>query len=127
NSGCKISCKRLRRQNGWWTYVLSRRGLKNKRIGKILGVMFALFGALAAFGIGNGTQSKAVADLMNETFSIPFWVTGIALGIFAGLVIIGGIEWIGKVTAFFVPIMAIFYILAGLIVMIMNISLVPET
>ena len=106
-------------------YYLER-GLKNKRIGKILGVMFALFGALAAFGIGNGTQSKAVADLMNETFSIPFWVTGIALGIFAGLVIIGGIEWIGKVTAFFVPIMAIFYILAGLIVMIMNISLVPE-
>lgn len=97
-------------------------GLKQKW----LGVLFAIFGALAAFGIGNGTQSKAVADLMNSTFSVPFWVTGIALVIFAGLVILGGIKWIGRVTAFFVPFMAAFYILAGLIVMIMNINLVPE-
>lgn len=97
-------------------------GLKQKW----LGVLFAVFGALAAFGIGNGTQSKAVADLMNDTFSIPVWVTGLALVIFAGLVILGGIKWIGRVTAFFVPIMAVFYILAGLIVMITNINLVPE-
>src|SRR5699024_9635406 len=72
-------------------------GLKQKW----LGVLFAIFGALAAFGIGNGTQSKAVADMMNSTFSIPFWVTGIALVLFAGLVILGGIKWIGRVTAFF--------------------------
>src|SRR5699024_8822283 len=97
-------------------------GLKQKW----LGVLFAIFGALAAFGIGNGTQAKAVADLMNSTFSVPFWLTGIVLVIFAGMVILGGIKWIGRVTAFFVPIMAAFYILAGLIVMIMNINLVPE-
>lgn len=97
-------------------------GLKQKW----LGVLFALFGALAAFGIGNGTQAKAVADLMNDTFSVPHYITGIALVIFAGLVILGGIKWIGQVTAFFVPFMAIFYILAGLIVMILNIHLVPE-
>lgn len=93
---------------------------------KWLGVLFAVFGALAAFGIGNGTQSKAVADLMHDTFSVPFWVTGVVLLIFVGLVIIGGIEWIGKVTSFFVPIMAIFYILAGLIVVLSNITVVPE-
>ncbi|API91616.1 MULTISPECIES: alanine/glycine:cation symporter family protein [Virgibacillus] len=97
-------------------------GLKQKW----LGVLFAVFGALAAFGIGNGTQSKAIADLMNDTFSVPFWVTGVVLVIFAGMVILGGIKWIGRVTAFFVPIMAIFYILAGIIVMIMNLNLVPE-
>lgn len=97
-------------------------GLKQKW----LGVLFAIFGALAAFGIGNGTQSKAIADLMNDTFSVPFWVTGIVLVIFAGLVILGGIKWIGRVTAFFVPIMAVFYIVAGLIVMIVNINIVPE-
>ncbi|HLR01759.1 MAG TPA: sodium:alanine symporter family protein [Virgibacillus sp.] len=97
-------------------------GLKQKW----LGVLFAVFGALAAFGIGNGTQSKAIADLMNDTFSVPFWVTGIVLVVFAGLVILGGIKWIGRVTAFFVPFMAIFYILAGLIVMILNINIVPE-
>src|SRR5690625_5845374 len=48
-------------------------GLKQKW----LGVLFAIFGAFAAFGIGNGTQAKAVADAMNNTFSVPFWVTGI--------------------------------------------------
>lgn len=97
-------------------------GLKQKW----LGVLFAIFGALAAFGIGNGTQSKAVADLMNSTFSVPHYISGIALVIFAGLVILGGIKWIGRVTAFFVPFMAAFYILAGGIVMIMNFNLVPE-
>ena len=97
-------------------------GLKQKW----LAILFALFGALAAFGIGNGTQAKAVSDLMNSTFSIPAWVTGIALVIFAGLVIIGGIKWIGRVTAYFVPFMALFYILAGIYVMIANITLVPD-
>lgn len=50
-------------------------GLKQKW----LGVLFAIFGAFAAFGIGNGTQSKAVADAMSNTFSIPHWVSGIVL------------------------------------------------
>lgn len=97
-------------------------GLKQKW----LGVLFAIFGAFAAFGIGNGTQAKAVADLMDSTFSVPHWVSGIALVIFAGLVILGGIQWIGRVTSYFVPFMALFYILAGLYVMIANIHLVPE-
>src|SRR5699024_12648382 len=97
-------------------------GLKQKW----LGVLFAAFGALAAFGIGNGTQSKAIADLMYDTFSVPMWVSGLVLLIFVGLVVIGGIKWIGRVTAFFVPIMAIFYIIAGLIVMIVNINHVLE-
>lgn len=97
-------------------------GLKQKW----LGVLFAIFGALAAFGIGNGTQSKAVADIMSSTFSVPHWITGIVLFVVAGMVILGGIKVIGRVTSFFVPIMALFYVIAGLIVMVMNIHLVPE-
>lgn len=97
-------------------------GLKQKW----LAVLFAIFGALAAFGIGNGTQAKAISDLMQDTFSVPAWVTGIALVIFAGLVILGGIKWIGRVTSYFVPFMAIFYILAGLYVLIANFQLVPD-
>jgi AGCS family alanine or glycine:cation symporter len=93
---------------------------------KWLGILFAVFGALAAFGIGNGTQSKAVADVLNSTFSIPFWVSGIALVLFAGLTILGGIKWIGRVTSFFVPVMALFYIISGAVIVIMNINLVPE-
>ncbi|OEH91415.1 alanine/glycine:cation symporter family protein [Bacillus solimangrovi] len=92
---------------------------------KWLGVMFALFGAIAAFGIGNMVQSNSVADVVESTFSIPVWATGIILTICTALVIIGGIKSIGKVTAFFVPIMAIFYVMGGLIVLIMNIDLVP--
>ncbi|WAA12773.1 alanine/glycine:cation symporter family protein [Fervidibacillus halotolerans] len=97
-------------------------GLKQKW----LGVLFALFGSLAAFGIGNGTQAKAVADLMKSTFSIPAWLTGIVLVLFAGAVILGGIKWIGRVTSFFVPFMALFYIIAGFYVIIANYQLVPN-
>ncbi|ARF16869.1 sodium:alanine symporter family protein [Sporosarcina sp. P3] len=96
-------------------------GLKQKW----LGVLFAIFGALAAFGIGNGTQSKAVADVMKSTFEVPHYITGIALVLFGALVILGGIKSIGRVTAFFVPIMALFYFIAGAIVMILNIEQVP--
>lgn len=97
-------------------------GLKQKW----LGILFAIFGALAAFGIGNGTQSKAVADIMSSTFSVPHWITGVILFALAGMVILGGIKTIGRVTSFFVPIMAVFYILAGIIVMLMNITLIPD-
>lgn len=96
-------------------------GLKQKW----LGVLFAVFGAFAAFGIGNGTQSKAVADAMNNTFNVPFWLTGVVLMILAGLVILGGIKWIGRVTAFFVPIMAVFYLAVGLVIVIINFDQVP--
>ncbi|KIL50782.1 transporter [Jeotgalibacillus alimentarius] len=102
-------------------YYLER-GLKQKW----LGVLFALFGAIAAFGIGNMVQSNSVSDVVQDTFSIPTWVTGIALTIFTALVILGGIKSIGKVTAIFVPFMAAFYLLAGLIVMILNFDLVPS-
>ncbi|MDZ5713394.1 alanine/glycine:cation symporter family protein [Jeotgalibacillus haloalkalitolerans] len=102
-------------------YYLER-GLKQKW----LGVLFALFGAIAAFGIGNMVQSNSVSDVVNDTFAIPTWVTGIALTIFTALVILGGIKSIGKVTSIFVPFMAAFYLLAGLIVMILNIDLVPS-
>lgn len=97
-------------------------GLKQKW----LAVLFAIFGAIAAFGIGNGTQSNSVAGVVNATFGIDNWITGIVLTVFAALVILGGIKSIGKVTAIFVPVMAIFYVAAGLIVMVMNVTAIPE-
>lgn len=97
-------------------------GLKKKW----LGVLFAIFGALAAFGIGNGTQSKAIADVMANFFSVPHSITGLILVIISGFVILGGIKTIGKVTSFFVPIMALFYILSGATIILMNLDLVPS-
>ncbi|MFJ7973343.1 alanine/glycine:cation symporter family protein [Psychrobacillus sp. NPDC096389] len=97
-------------------------GLKQKW----LAVLFAIFGALAAFGIGNGTQSNSVAGVVKSTFGLDTWITGAALMIFTALVILGGIKSIGNVTAIFVPIMAVFYLIAGLLVMVMNITAIPE-
>jgi AGCS family alanine or glycine:cation symporter len=93
---------------------------------KWLGILFAVFASIAAFGIGNMVQSNSVADVVEETFAISPIITGLILTVLAALVIVGGIKSIGKVTAFFVPIMAVFYVVGGLIAMIANINLVPE-
>ena len=92
---------------------------------KWLGFVFALFAAVAAFGIGNMVQSNSVADAVNATFNVPFWVTGIVLMIFTALVILGGIKSIGKVTAVVVPIMIIFYMGGALIILVLNIAGIP--
>ncbi|MFC3041239.1 alanine/glycine:cation symporter family protein [Virgibacillus xinjiangensis] len=102
-------------------YYLER-GLKQKW----LGVLFAIFGSIAAFGIGNMVQSNAVAGALETEFNVSTWVTGIVLTLLVGLVILGGIKSIGRVTAFFVPIMAVLYILGGLIIMVMNFDIVPQ-
>lgn len=92
---------------------------------KWLAVLFAIFGSIAAFGIGNGTQSQAVAGVVLQTWNVPTWVTGVILMVIAGLVILGGIKTIGNVTAFFVPIMAAFYLIAGLIIILTNLPAIP--
>ncbi|WP_404451429.1 sodium:alanine symporter family protein [Virgibacillus necropolis] len=102
-------------------YYLER-GLK----AKWLGVTFAVFGSVAAFGIGNMVQSNSVSDALERSFSVPTWVTGLLLTILTGLVILGGIKSIGRVTAFFVPVMALFYVLGGLVIIVMNLDIVPS-
>jgi AGCS family alanine or glycine:cation symporter len=92
---------------------------------KWLGTLFAVFAAIAAFGIGNMVQSNSVADAVNATFHIPFYVTGLVLMVATGLVIIGGIRSIGKVTSFLVPIMIVFYMGGALVIILLRISVVP--
>lgn len=103
-------------------YYLER-GLK----AKWLGVIFALFGSIAAFGIGNMVQANSISEAVNTLWNVPTWITGIIMFVLIALVILGGIKSIGKVTAFFVPIMALFYLIAGLIIMVMNLDLIPGT
>lgn len=99
-------------------YYLSR-GIGGP-LGRILGGMFALFAAIAAFGIGNMVQSNSVADALRGSFGIdPLW-TGLAIAILAGLVILGGIRSIGRFTGFFVPIMIAFYMIGALVVLAIN-------
>ena len=92
---------------------------------KWLAILFAFFGAIAAFGIGSSVQSNSVAAAVESSFGINPWITGIVLTIGTGLVLIGGIKSIGKVTSFFVPFMAIFYVLGGLVIILINISELP--
>ncbi len=92
---------------------------------KWLGWIFALFGALAAFGIGCMVQTNSMALVGLSVFKIPMWLTGIVLTILIWLVVIGGIKRIGEVTELLVPFMAIFYIIGGLIVIINKIDMLP--
>jgi AGCS family alanine or glycine:cation symporter len=92
---------------------------------KWLGTLFAVFAAVAAFGIGNMVQSNSVADAVQATFDIPFYVTGIVLMIFTALVILGGIKNIGRVTGVLVPIMIVFYIIGALIILAIKFTAIP--
>ena len=92
---------------------------------KWLGTLFAIFAAVAAFGIGNMVQSNSVADAVEATFHVPFYVTGIVLMILTAVVILGGIKNIGKVAGVLVPIMIVFYMGGALIILIINIAGIP--
>lgn len=87
---------------------------------KWLAVLFAIFAALAAFGIGCMTQSNSIAGACSENFGIPTWVTGIFCAVLVGIVIIGGVKSITKVCEKLVPFMAIFYVVGCIIILIMN-------
>jgi alanine or glycine:cation symporter, AGCS family len=91
-----------------------------------LGTCFAVFGALAGFGIGNTIQANSVADVMHDTFAIPHLVTGIIIALLAAMVLLGGIKRIAKVAGKLVPFMAIAYVTAGLIILALNLEALPH-
>jgi AGCS family alanine or glycine:cation symporter len=90
-----------------------------------LGIAFALFGMVAAFGIGNMVQANSVAHAMESTYAIPTWVSGMVIVILAAAVVLGGIQRIAKVAAKLVPLMAITYIAGALWVILSYLGEVP--
>jgi len=88
---------------------------------KWLGWIFALFAAIAAPGIGLMVQSNSAAWALEFGFGVPRLATGIVMAIALGLVIIGGIKIIAKVTERLVPFMCAIYILAALVVLAINV------
>lgn len=90
-----------------------------------LGLLFALFTALAAFGIGNMVQANSISDMMTESFGLPAWVTGAALAALTGFVILGGIKSIARFCEKLVPFMAVFYVLGCLLILAVNFERVP--
>ncbi|MFV2194586.1 alanine/glycine:cation symporter family protein [Nocardiopsis sp. LOL_012] len=88
--------------------------------GTTLGVAFAVFGAVAAFGIGNGAQANTVAQQVSSVTPLAPWVIGLILMIAAGAVILGGIKSIGRVASAFVPVMIIAYVGIALVILVFN-------
>ncbi|MBQ2205148.1 MAG: sodium:alanine symporter family protein [Lachnospiraceae bacterium] len=97
-----------------------------KRTGKVLAILFALFTFIASSGIGNMTQVNSISEALKSNFGISSIVVGVVLASLAGLIIFGGITRIGSVAERIVPFMAGFYILIGLIIVIINIRNVPH-
>ncbi len=90
-----------------------------------LGFLFALFGAAAAFGIGNLVQANSLADAVQVTFGVPPLITGLVLAALVAVVILGGIRRIGTITEKVVPAMALFYVGGALAILFLNHQAVP--
>ena len=102
-----------------------KNAFKHKKIALILAGAFAVFTVLASFGIGNMSQANSISSSLTQTFSIPSWITGIVLAVLTGIIIFGGIKSISKVSSVLVPVMAVFYIISGLVVIIANYKNIP--
>lgn len=103
-------------------YALER-GLKQKW----LGVLFCIFTALAAFGIGNTVQANSISLLMNETYGINVHVTGIVIAVLTALVIFFGVKGIARVCMALVPLMALFYIAGCIYILLVNRAFLGES
>ncbi|MDY6821949.1 MAG: sodium:alanine symporter family protein [Deferribacterota bacterium] len=87
---------------------------------KWLGVLFAIFGIIASFGIGCMVQSHSLSIALKDAFHVNVWISGIILMFLVGFVIIGGIRRIALVTERIVPFMALIYFVSALIIILVN-------
>jgi len=91
---------------------------------KWLALIFALFGTIASFGIGSSVQSNTVALAVQNSMGVETWITGLIITAFSALVILGGIQSIAKASSVIVPIMAVGYVLGGLLIILSNLDLI---
>ena len=91
-----------------------------------LAALFAVFAMIACIGTGNATQSNSISGVLNSSFDIPLWVTGVILTVVVGAVIIGGVKRIASVNEKLVPFMAVFFILASIVALFVNAAKIPE-
>lgn len=103
-------------------YVLER-GMK----ARWLGVLFAAFTAVAAFGIGCMVQANSISSLLHETYRVPPWLSGLVMTVLTAVVILGGIKSIASACEKLVPFMAIFYVMGCLVLLIAGAEKLPET
>ena len=87
---------------------------------KWLGILFCIFTALAAFGIGNTVQANSISLLLNESYNISPHLSGICMSVLTALVVIFGVKGIAKVCMALVPFMAVMYVLGCIYILIVN-------
>ena len=93
---------------------------------KWLGMLFCVFTALAAFGIGNTVQANSISLLLNESYSISPHISGLSMSVLTALVVIFGVKGIAKVCTALVPFMAVMYVLGCIYILIVNHSYIGE-
>ncbi len=94
---------------------------------KWLAILFAAFTSLAAFGIGCAVQANSISTMLQTSYNVPLWASGIVMAILTAVVIIGGIKSIARVCDILVPFMAIFYVAGCVIILVMTASTIPDT
>jgi AGCS family alanine or glycine:cation symporter len=94
---------------------------------KWLGVLFAVFTTVSAFGIGNMVQANSIAQLARDSFGVPPVTTGLILTALTAVVILGGIRSIARACEWLVPFMAIFYVAGCLFILFVNRDTLGET
>lgn len=97
------------------------------RFGSFLAGFFAVAIILALGFMGCMVQSNSIGETCSTAFGIPAWVMGLIITVIAGIIFIGGIQRIASVTEKLVPVMAILYIIGGLVVLCMRAKYIPET
>lgn len=90
-----------------------------------LGVLFAIFGSVAGFGIANTVQSNSVSAVLRDSFAVPPLMTGLVLMVLVGAVILGGVRRIAVVASWLVPFMAVAYVLVSLLILVLHAAEVP--
>lgn len=103
-------------------YVMEH-GLKMKW----LGVIFSLFTAIAALGVGAMVQSNSISIMFVKAFNIPTWVTGAVVALLVGFVIIGGIKSIARVCNILIPVMGVIFIVGNIIIICIGYKTIPQT
>lgn len=93
---------------------------------KWMAVVFAILGSIAALGTGNLVQVNSIAEAIDSVWSMNPWISGIIISFLTGLVILGGVKSIGHFAGVIVPLMALFYLAAGLIVIALHIDQIPQ-
>lgn len=96
------------------------------KFGEFLAGFFAIAAVLALGFVGATVQSNAIASTISSVSGVKSWIIGIILAIISALIFIGGVKRIASVTEKIVPIMAVFYLLSGIIVIAFNVSVIPE-